>query len=180
MAGTYTQVTIDLDVDAERADLLTLLRDQRALLRITARGLTDEQARSAPTVSALSVGGLIKHVARVERDMTSQIVERDENSEVDMTALSDAYQLGEGETLDGALEDYERSATELDRVIASVDSLDDPIPQPTAPWQPEREWWSVRKLVLHMLRETAQHCGHADIVREAIDGQTTMAALFEQ
>ncbi|MCF8609003.1 DinB family protein [Gordonia sp. HY285] len=179
MAGTYTPVTVDLDVDAERTDLLTLLRDQRALLRITARGLTDEQARTASTVSALTVGGLIKHVSRVERDMTSQIIERDENAELDMEELGDAYILRADETLAECLEGYERSADEFDRLIAGINSLDELIPQARAPWQPELTWWSVRKLVLHLLRETAHHCGHADIVRESIDGQTTMAALFE-
>lgn len=178
MAGTYTPVTLALDVDPERADLLTLLADQRALLRITARGLTDHQARTRSTVSELTVGGLIKHVARVEADMASQIVERDENSTIDMNALEDAYVLREDETLSDALDAYERFAAEFDRVVVGVDSLDQSIPQPTAPWQPEREWWSVRKMVLHMLRETAHHCGHADIIREAIDGQTTMAVLF--
>lgn len=62
-------------------------------------------------------------------------------------------------------------------MIAEVESLDDLIPQPTAPWQPEREWWSVRKMALHLLRETAHHCGHADIIREALDGQSTMSAI---
>ncbi|WP_420041438.1 DinB family protein [Gordonia sp. MP11Mi] len=179
MAGTYTPVTVDLDVDAERTDLLTLLRDQRALLKITARGLSDEQARTASTVSALTVGGLIKHVSRVERDITSQIIERDENAELDMEALGDAYDLRDDETLAGCLEQYEKSADEFDRLIAGIDSLDELIPQARAPWQPELTWWSVRKLVLHLLRETAHHSGHADIIRESLDGQTTMAALFE-
>ncbi|MBM7365553.1 DinB family protein [Gordonia hydrophobica] len=178
MAGTYTPVTLTYDLDAERADLLTLLADQRALLAITARGLTEAQARTTSTVSDLTVGGLIKHVAHVQSGMAGEIVERDENAELDMTALEEAYVLGEHETLAGALDDYARSSAEFDRVIAEVACLDDVIPQPTAPWQPEREWWSVRKLVLHLLRETAHHCGHADIIREALDGQTTMGALF--
>src|SRR3712207_2823009 len=50
----------------ERADILEALRTQRFFLRHTIEGLTDEQARLTPTVSALSLGGLIKHVASVE------------------------------------------------------------------------------------------------------------------
>ncbi|WP_132992699.1 DinB family protein [Gordonia zhaorongruii] len=179
MAGTYTPVTLSVDVTGEKADLLTLLNDQRALLKVTTRNLSEEQARSASTVSSLTLGGLIKHVARVQRDLTRQIIERDEKAEIDMTALADAYELRADETLAESLDEYDRAAAEFDLLIASVDSLDEQIPQPTAPWDPEPAPWSVRRLVMHMLRETAHHCGHADIIREAIDGQTTMGAITE-
>lgn len=179
MAGTYTPVTLNVDVSGEKNDLLTLLNDQRGLLKVTARGLTEEQARTASTVSTLTVGGLIKHVARVQRDMTSQIVERDENAELDLESLADAYDLGPDETLAESLAEYGRTAMEFDRLIAGLDSLDELIPQAKAPWDPEPEAWSVRRLVMHLLRETAHHCGHADIIREALDGQTTMAAITE-
>ena len=66
---------------------------------------------------------------------------------------------------------------EVRRVDA--ESLDELIPQPTAPWQPEREWLSIRAMIIHLIRETAHHCGHADIIREALDGQTTMGAISE-
>lgn len=71
------------------------------------------------------------------------------------------------------------AGVELERYVADPDGLDDPIPQPTAPWAPERVVWSARRVLLHVLREVAHHCGHADIVREALDGQTTMGALTE-
>ncbi|NED59838.1 DUF664 domain-containing protein, partial [Streptomyces sp. SID10244] len=83
-----------------------------------------------------------------------------------------------GETLAGWLDEYDRAAAELDEYVAEVGGLDELIPQPTAPWQPEREWWTIRKMMLHKLRETAHHSGHADIIREALDGQSTMGALF--
>ncbi|HWM02635.1 MAG TPA: DUF664 domain-containing protein, partial [Actinophytocola sp.] len=51
----------------EREGLLAYLAQQRLVLRLTAHGLTDEQARAAPTASPLSVGGLIKHVTAAER-----------------------------------------------------------------------------------------------------------------
>ena len=70
------------------------------------------------------------------------------------------------------------SGRSFDRVIAEAD-LDTLIPMPTTPWAPEREWLSIRTLVVNKLRETAHHCGHADIIREALDGQTTMAAISE-
>jgi hypothetical protein len=179
MAGTYTSVTLTVPVTGEKADILTLLADQRALLKVTARGLSEAQARERSTVSDLTIGGLIKHLAQGERGHAQTIRERDENAEFDMSEVAGAYSLGDNETLDQWLDEYDRAATDYDRVIAEVESLDELIPQPTAPWQPEREWWTVRKMALHLLRETAHHCGHADIIREALDGQSTMAAISE-
>ncbi|MBM9467375.1 DUF664 domain-containing protein [Nakamurella sp. YIM 132084] len=51
---------------------------------------------------------------------------------------------------------------------------------PTAPWAPERQWWSARHIVLHLLRDTAHHAGHADIIRESLDGGNTTQALAEE
>ncbi|PXW31868.1 DinB family protein [Nocardia sp. 348MFTsu5.1] len=179
MAGTYTAVVLSVPVTGEKADILTLLADQRAMLKVTARNLTDAQARTRTTVSELTIGGLIKHLAQGERGNAKTISERDEDAEFDMSEVADAYLLRDDETLGYWLDEYDRAAADYDRVIAEVASLDELIPQPTAPWQPEREWWSVRKMALHLLRETAHHCGHADIIREALDGQSTMAAISE-
>ena len=60
---------------AERADLVDVLRKHRTLFRRTLEGLTDEQARLTPTVSALSLGGLVKHVAATEQHWASFIVD---------------------------------------------------------------------------------------------------------
>lgn len=179
MAGTYTAVELPADLSDEKRDLLLLLADQRALLKITARNLTDDQARQRTTVSELTLGGLIKHVAVGEAGTAAEIVARDENAVFDPAAGMDSYAFGPDDTLDYWVTEYDRAAAEFDSVIAAVESLDELIPMPTAPWQPEREWWSVRRLVVHRLRETAHHCGHADIIREALDGQTTMGAISE-
>ncbi len=60
--GLYTAVTVP-DVTGEKRELLTILTDQRNLFRITVRNLTEEQARQRTTVSALTLGGLVKHLA---------------------------------------------------------------------------------------------------------------------
>ncbi|GAB19774.1 hypothetical protein GOEFS_095_00090 [Gordonia effusa NBRC 100432] len=179
MAGTYTAVELNPDLSVEKQDLLLLLADQRALLKITVRGLTDEQARQRTTVSELTLGGLLKHVASGEADTAAEIVARDETAVFDPAVGADSYEFGVDDTVEQWIAEYDRAAAQFDEVIAGVGSLDELIPMPTAPWQPEREWWSVRRLVAHRLRETAQHCGHADIIREALDGQTTMAAISE-
>lgn len=179
MAGTYTTPELTVDVSGELRDLLTMYADQRAMFTITARNITDEQARERTTVSELTIGGIIKHVTVGELGTAAEIVERDENASIDMESLGDAYTFGPDDTLDYWLAEYARATAEFERVVAAVDSLDELIPQPTAPWQPETEWLSVRQIIIHRLRETAHHCGHLDIIREALDGQTTMAALIE-
>lgn len=174
----YTPVELTVDVAGEKLELLSMLRDQRNLFLVTVRNLTDEQARQRTTVSELTLGGLAKHLATGEQRSAQGITEPDENAEFDMAALADNYTLLPDETLEQYVTLFTESADAYDRVIAEAD-LDTLIPMPTAPWAPEREWLSIRTLVINKLRETAHHCGHADIIREALDGQTTMAAISE-
>ena len=158
-------------VNDEREGLLAYLAQQRAVIRITAYGLTDEQARMAPTVSALTVGGLIKHVASVERTWMNTVLRRGREG------AQDEYErnltMGPDETLADVLASYDETAAETERVIAGLE-LDHPVPVPRdAPWfPPDVEAWSVRWVLLHLIQETARHAGHADIVRESIDGAT--------
>lgn len=177
--STYTSTELSVDVTGEKRDLLTLLQDQRNMLKITARNLSDDDARKQSTVSTLTIGALIKHLAHGEENAARVITERDENAEFDMSQAMTEYEMTGDETLAGWLAEYDRGAAEFDRVIADAESLDELIPQPTAPWQPEREWLSIRAMIIHLIRETAHHCGHADIIREALDGQTTMGAISE-
>ena len=92
-------------------------------------------------------------------------------------ALLEAYANGfillPDETLAGALAEYERVAAATDELVATLD-LDAAYPLPTAPWFPPGATRSVRRAIVHIVAETAQHSGHADIIREAIDGQKTM------
>lgn len=177
--STYTSTELSVDVTGEKRDLLILLQDQRNMLKITARNLSDDDARKQSTVSTLTIGALIKHLAHGEENAARVITERDENAEFDMSQAMTEYEMTGDETLAGWLTAYDRGAAEFDRVIADAESLDELIPQPTAPWQPEREWLSIRTMIIHLIRETAHHCGHADIIREALDGQTTMGAISE-
>jgi hypothetical protein len=179
MAGTYTEVNLTVDVTEEKLDLLTILNDQRGLLKVTVQGITDEQARQKTTVSDLTLGGLIKHITIGTRGTAKELVERDETAEFDMSTVEDVYTFTEADTVEHWLSEFDSAAAEFDRVIAEVDSMDELIPQATAPWAPERVWWTVRRVVLHQLREIAHHSGHADIIREALDGQSTMAAISE-
>lgn len=169
-------------VPDERTGLLAYLAQQRHAVRVTCYGLDDEQARATPTASPLSVGGLVKHLVHMERDWARRIVPPG-GAPVDEPGSADDYEegfvLGPGETLAGVLAEYERVAADTERVVASVADLGQPVPVPRdAPWFPaDVEAWSVRWVLLHLIEETARHAGHADIVREHVDGATGFALL---
>jgi len=168
------------NLDAERTSLLQRLEEQRDFLRVTLKGLDDEQAARRTTVSELTLGGLLKHVTGTERDWIAFIQDGPSEKVVDYDdpavwqEHADSFRLVEGETLASALEDYERAARETERVVTALPNLEVSHPLPPAPWFAEGASWSARDVLLHILRETAQHSGHADIIREALDGQRTM------
>lgn len=163
-------------VSDERDALMAYLAQQRLVLRTSSFGLTDEQAAARPTASSLSVGGLIKHSAFVERQWMCYV------RELPFPAGPDAYAagfvMGPGESLPGVLDDYEAAARDTDAAVAAL-PLDHPVPVPrTAPWFPrDVEAWSVRWVLLHLIQETARHAGHADLLRESIDGATAFPLL---
>ncbi|GGL33612.1 mycothiol transferase [Nocardia jinanensis] len=159
----------------EREDLVRLLDEQREMFRITLRGIDDEQARQRTTASELTLGGLLHHLIRCERAWTKVLVERDENAEQKLEDYEGEYIIGADETVAGLLAEWDRVAAHTGELVRSVDDLDASIPTPTNPWVPGRVWWSARFLILHILREIAHHSGHADIIREQLDGANTTA-----
>jgi uncharacterized damage-inducible protein DinB len=173
------------DLTGERADLLDVLQKHRGLFRVTVRGISDEQARTRSTVSELTLGGLVKHVAATEKEWARFLQEGPaeqaldwanidwSNPPAEVAAYADGFRMLEGETLAGLLEEYDAVAAATDALVATVD-LDASQPLPSAPWFTPGARWSARRVFAHIVAETAQHAGHADIVREAIDGQKTM------
>jgi uncharacterized protein DUF664 len=160
-------------MNGERADLLETLRRHRQFLIFTTQGLSDSQAAERTTISELCVGGLIKHVAATERGWAAFAVGGAEAMRAEPTDWVNGFRMLEGETLASLLAGYEQVAAETDKLIETLD-LDQSHPLPTAPWFEPGKSWSVRRVVLHLIAETSQHAGHADILREAIDGQKTM------
>jgi uncharacterized damage-inducible protein DinB len=161
----------------ERDGLLAYLDQQRHVLRVAAHGLTEEQARATPTRSALSVGGLVKHVAHTERSWMDTVLQREREGGDADDAYEDSFRLREDETLAGTLAFFDEVAAETGEIVAGLD-LDHPVPVPPAPWNPDDvDAWSLRWVLLHLIEETARHAGHADIVREAIDGATAFELL---
>jgi len=167
----------DTTMDRERSDLLETLGKHRGLLRHTVAGLTDEQAARTPTASELCLGGLIKHVAFTESGWVDFILEgtsAKEASEGTYEAFAASFRMLDGETLEGILADYEQVAERTDELVRSLPDLDASHPLPPAPWFDQGAEWSARRTFVHIVAETAQHAGHADILRETIDGQKSM------
>lgn len=162
-------------VSDERELMLGYIAQQRDGLRNSAYGLTDEQARLTPSASSLSIGGLLKHVAEMERGWVDMVAgrERTGSTEDQASTYSDNFRLGPDETLADALAALDQVAAETAEVVARVD-LEQPVPVPKGvPWFPDDvDAWSVRWILLHLVEEIARHAGHADIVRESIDGAT--------
>jgi uncharacterized damage-inducible protein DinB len=170
------------NLDGERADILAGLASARHFLRFTARDLTDEQARQRTTASELCVGGLIKHVAATEQgwvdfilDGPSAMSDFSAMTEEDMARWTGGFRLLPDETLAGVLADYEKVAQRTDELVASLPDLDLAHPLPNAPWFPPGVKRSARRVFLHIIAETTQHAGHADIIRESLDGAKSMA-----
>jgi uncharacterized damage-inducible protein DinB len=156
----------------ERELLLAYLAQQRDGLRHAAFGLTDEQARLTPTASALSVGGLLVHVAAMERTWVDMIT--GQPADEDTAAYEDGFRRAPDRTLADALAELDAVAARTEAEVRAR-SLDDPVPVPEGvPWFPaDVEAWSVRWVLLHLIEELARHAGHADFLRESIDGATT-------
>lgn len=189
MTATTTPPTT---LDGERADLLAELAAARSALATTVRGLGDEQAGERPTASALCLGGLIKHVAAIEEgwlrfvfegpsalryDLPDGVTWADLAAgtarEIPQWAIDNQtnFQMLPGETLAGILQRYEQVAARSEEIITTVPDLSAAHPLPEAPWNEPGAAHSVRRVLMHVIAETAQHAGHADIIRESLDGQ---------
>ena len=164
----------------ERAGLREYLSAQQQAFHAIAFGLTDEQARSTPSVSALSIGGLIKHVTGCQRSWMARVAAAPDRCESDMRPMqdravdySDEFVMREDETLAGILAEFDKQNAETLRLAETTDlGAAVPIPQ-GVPWFPQDvSAWSVRWVFFHMIEELARHAGHGDIIRESIDGAT--------
>lgn len=151
--------------------LLHFLQQQRDALSASAFGLTEEQARSTPSASANSVAGLIQHLAWGERAWVVGILQQRFDL---LPPLPDddpqLFQVADDVTVADLLAIYRETAAMTEAAIASLPNLDVEVPLPEAPWFPPDTNVSARWILLHLIEETCRHAGHADIVRETIDG----------
>ncbi|WP_199253933.1 DinB family protein [Mycolicibacterium mengxianglii] len=169
----------------ERAGLKDYLAAQQYAFHAIAFGLTDEQARQTPTVSALSIGGVIKHVTQCQRSWMRRVSSAPELAPTDLRSQEEQqseYQnefvMREDETLADLLAAFDAGNKEALALIDAVDlGAAVPVP-PGVPWFPQDvPAWSMRWVLFHLIEELSRHAGQADIIRESIDGATLYELL---
>ena len=177
-AGVYPDMWTDPDDDPRNSDgtspdgeLATLqdyLRDYRLTLLMKCEGLDAEQlARRSVPPSPMSLLGLVRHLAEVERDWRAWISpdgplpklypDTDRSSDWDFDGA-----VGEQTVVDGAYADLAREQAETDAALAAHPDLGERL---------GRDAIAVRELMVHRIEEYARHCGHADLLRECVDGR---------
>ena len=183
-------------VDGERADLLAELVLARTTLAATLSGLSDAQLGERPTASALCLGGLVKHVTSTEEAWGRFLLEGPAGMPFDLpegvtwgdlfagTASTypqwaidrqNDFTMLPDDTAASILARYEQVAARTEEIVAGLPDLDASHPLPEAPWNTPGERRSARRVLIHLVAETIQHAGHADIIRESIDGHTAMS-----
>jgi Protein of unknown function (DUF664) len=151
--------------ETERAALCEFLDLQREALIAKLQGVSDEDARRAPTVSSLSLLGLVKHSAIWERRWFQVVVAgrsfAGEWPEV-LPQDDNAFRLTDDDTVETVLAHYREQIAASQEILRAFD-LD-------APCALRELAGNLRWVAVHMIEETARHAGHADIIRETIDG----------
>lgn len=182
MKGGQTMVT-HVSAEAhgdERGALLSFLAAERGGVRRALIGLTEEQAASRPSASELSLSGLLKHVAEVEQGWIARARQEPPAVKRDESNWSECFVLVEDESVDSQLAYWEKVAADTEAFIRSVSSLDDTFPLPNDPWFPPDERVSMRWVLLRLISEMARHAGHADIIRESLDGATAFELVARE
>ena len=153
-----------LDVTQEplKVQMETFLDDHRAALHACLEGLTEEQARRSLVPSRTTLLGLVKHATFVEKVWFDEAVTCRSRAEIGIPATPDeSFVLDDGDSIESVRQAHAEACEASRRATATLD-LDavlrgnrrGPLP--------------LRWVYLHLLRELAQHCGHADILREQI------------
>lgn len=158
--------TDEVSPATERDGLLEFLGYQREALVTKLHGLSDAQARLTPTASALSLLSLVKHSAIWERRWF-QVVAAGRHFPGEWPERPEAedatFRLAASDTVESVVAYYREQVAVSDEILRGGD-----LAAPCA-W-PEMAGHNLRWVALHLIEETARHAGHADIIRETIDG----------
>jgi uncharacterized damage-inducible protein DinB len=151
---------------SEREILEAFLDHQRDTLLWKVSGLTEEQLRKVWTPSGMSLLGLVKHLAYVERNwFQNRFLTRDLPVAWSESDPDGDFRIEPEETAASIIAFFRAEVAESKRIVAEAESLDAIAQHPRRPH-------SLRRILVHMIEETARHNGHADLMREATDGQT--------
>jgi hypothetical protein len=160
--ATFAEDVIDQPAQAQ---FEAFLDEHRAALDGCLNGLTEEQVRRSLVPSRTTLLGLVKHAAFVEQVWFDEAVTCRSRAEIGIPATPDeSFILGDGDTI-ATVRRAHREACESSRRATSSLGLDDMV------HGNRRGPLPLRWVYLHVLRELAQHCGHADILREQLTSQ---------
>jgi uncharacterized damage-inducible protein DinB len=154
-----------VSASGERQVLEGFLDLYRDILKRKLAGLSDQQVRQRHVRSQTTLGGLVKHLAAVEREWFQGVLTGRSDDELGEPARDDGWALDSDETAESLLAGYERACS-ASRRAASGFCLNDCVPHP------RMGQVSLRWIYVHMIEESARHAGHADILREQTDGAT--------
>jgi len=150
-------------VGSERDVLLYYLNKMRDAVVRTSEGLTDEQQRTPGVPSGTNLLGLIQHLTGVEEHWFQRVfLDEDRETEDSMDVPVDA-------TRDEVVAAYRAACARSDEIVRACPDLST-MAKIVNPGEEQKV--SLRRIVAHMIEETARHAGHADILREQIDGAT--------
>ncbi|MEV0230133.1 DinB family protein [Nonomuraea sp. NPDC050786] len=151
----------------EREVLEAFLDCHRRQIKAKVAGVSEADARRRIVPSRTTLAGLIKHLTAVERNWFQRQLARRDPADIPGNSRGDdqSWELSPDDTLDSLIAEYDRVCEES-RLVAAGFTLDDTVPSKRLGEM------SLRWIYAHMIEETAQHEGHADILRELIDGTT--------
>lgn len=158
------------------------LDQQLEAIRASAHGLTEEQARLTPTRSALSIGGIVKHTSYViapPQEKAGRVEEGGQLGEDAYAAFMDTFALRDDESLEQTIAVFDRRRVAVVEWIRAS-SPGEQITVPPAPWYGlmTSAPATLRYSFVHLIEELARHAGHADIIREQIDGANALELLL--
>ena len=131
-------------------------------------------------MSELTLGGLLKHLDTCSAAGSTSSRAPLPPRSAGRTSIPDGNRMTDAETVPGCWRPSTRRAARVDRTVREEADLDREVALPAYPWSPpEPVVWTVRRVLWHVFREIAHHSGHADIIREALDGASTTAKMAE-
>jgi hypothetical protein len=151
----------------ERELLEGFLEYHRQVVSGKLRGLSEEDAGRHLVPSSTTPIGLVKHAAAVERNWFQHYLAGRPREQIDGNARGDdaSWEVGADETIADVVAEYDEACAQSRRIAAGF-ALDDTVPHD------QLGRVSLRWIYVHMIREHARHIGHADILREQVDGAT--------
>jgi uncharacterized damage-inducible protein DinB len=150
----------------EKETLARYLDTYRDIIVYKAEGVDRDVAIRAMVPSGTSLLGIVKHMAYVERWWFQSVISQQDPEFLGSDDDPDAdWRIEDGESVEGIIEFYRQECAESRAIIDGIGSLDDVYPV-------DDDMVSARRILIHMVEETARHAGHADILRELIDGST--------